>query len=356
VLLLFFIAVLFAIYLCAITDFLQRHAHMPRRAGLASAIVLTILGVYLTARLMVPPLVQQTQDLVNALPALAASWDAQLTALAERSDLTRQVLGEREPGQSYVAGLLGEVGGFVQGAIPYVFTGVTFAISLVSVIVMGIYLSIRPAVYRDGFVQLAPPVHRELVRDILAELGVTLRAWVVGQLIGMAVLGVLMWVGLELLNVPYALAFGVFTAAVAIVPFFGTLLSVLLPFLFVLGASGMGLALLVLLLGVIVNLTESNIVQPMIMERQVQLPPVLSILSVLIMAHLLQIIGLFVAVPVLCVVMVLVRRVYVHRILEGKGFRRAIRDRPIELQLPAEGAVLVHPQARERSIPSLLER
>jgi hypothetical protein len=93
----------------------------------------------------------------------------------------------------------------------------------------------------------------------------------------------------------------------------------------------------------------------MIMERQVHLPPVLSILSVLIMAHLLHVIGLLVAVPVLAVVMVVTRRVYVHRVLEGRGFRRAIRDRPIELQLPGDSAVLVHPLALEKTIPALLE-
>jgi hypothetical protein len=82
---------------------------------------------------------------------------------------------------------------------------------------------------------------------------------------------------------------------------------------------------------------------------------VLSILAVLVMAHLLHVIGILVAVPVLAVAMVVARRMYVHRLLEGKGFRRAIRDRPVELKLPDSGAVLVHPAAFERTIPSLLE-
>jgi hypothetical protein len=60
-------------------------------------------------------------------------------------------------------------------------------------------------------------------------------------------------------------------------------------------------------------------------------------------------------VPVLCVVMVIGRRVYVHRVLEGKGFRRAIRDRPVELRLPEDGAVLIHPSAFETTVPALLE-
>jgi predicted PurR-regulated permease PerM len=172
----------------------------------------------------------------------------------------------------------------------------------------------------------------------------------------MFVLGIFTWIGLVLLRVPYALAFGVFTGAVAIVPFFGTLVSTLLPAFFVLGGGGLLQAFWVVMLGVGVPIFEANVVAPMIMERQVHLPPVLSILAVLIMAHLLHVIGLLVAVPVLAVVMVVARRLYIHRVLEGRGFRRAVRDRPIELQLPGDNVVLVHPFALEESLPAVLER
>src|SRR5690606_23678688 len=158
------------------------------------------------------------------------------------------------------------------------------------------YMALRPALYREGFIALAPPVHRELVRDLLSDLAHTLRAWIVGQLLAMFSLGLLTWVGLEALDVPYALAFGVFTGVVAIIPFFGTLISTLLPALFVLGPQGPVTALLVIGLGIIVHLVEANLIAPMIMERQVQLPPVLTMLSVLIMAHLLHVIGILVAV------------------------------------------------------------
>jgi len=93
----------------------------------------------------------------------------------------------------------------------------------------------------------------------------------------------------------------------------------------------------------------------MIMERQVQLPPVLTMLSVLIMAHLLDVIGVLVAVPVLATVMVVVRRIYVHRVLEGKGFRRAVRDQPVEVRLPAGEDVIVHPEAQQATLPTVLE-
>jgi hypothetical protein len=42
-------------------------------------------------------------------------------------------------------------------------------------------------------------------------------------------------------------------------------------------------------------------------------------------------------------------------VLEGRGFRRAVRDRPIEIKLPSDAAVLVNPAGLEQSVPALLE-
>src|SRR5262245_54706495 len=355
ILLLLFVAVLFSVYLAWVTEIFQQRLGAPRWLGLIAALALTILACVGIGALMIPPLIDQTQELINTLPLRLAQVEAQLLDLARRSPVAAQILPELRQGQSYTGTVLSEVGQQLRGLVPVVWSGAGFLVHFISVLVMGIYLALRPAVYREGFIVLAPPVHRELVRDILGDLGRTLRAWIIGQLLAMVVLGVLTWIGLEILRVPYALAFGVFTGAVAIVPFFGTLVSTLLPALFVLGTSGVGYALLVALLGVVVHIVEANIVVPMIMERQVRLPPVLSILSVLIMAHLLHLIGLLVAVPVLCTVMVIARRVYVHRVLEGKGFRRAIRDRAIEIRLPEDGMVVLHPVALETTVPALLE-
>ena len=95
-----------------------------------------------------------------------------------------------------------------------------------------------------------------------------------------------------------ALPFGIFTGLVAIVPFFGTLLSTTLPALFVLtgtgyhGFSPLGHALLVVGLGVVVHLIEGNIVSPLVMSKKVDLPPVLTIMAVLVIGQLLGGLGL----------------------------------------------------------------
>ena len=83
--------------------------------------------------------------------------------------------------------------------------------------------------------------------------------------------------------------------------------------------------LLVLLLGVLVHVFEANVVVPRIMQRKVDLPPVLTISSVLIMGTLLGAIGLIVAVPVLCVTMVLIRHILHGEIYDEPGrFKPAV--------------------------------
>jgi predicted PurR-regulated permease PerM len=108
---------------------------------------------------------------------------------------------------------------------------------------------------------------------------------------------------------------------VAIVPFFGTLVSTLLPALFVLASGDWMKVLLVILLGILIHVFEANVVVPRIMQHKVELPPVLTIASVLIMGTLLGPIGLIVAVPLLCVTMVLVRHI-LHGEIYGEPGRR----------------------------------
>jgi predicted PurR-regulated permease PerM len=146
------------------------------------------------------------------------------------------------------------------------------------------------------------------------DLSNTLKAWVAGQLLAMSFLAVLTALGLWLLRVPYALAFGAFTGAVAVIPFFGTIVSTLLPAMFVLTSGNVGQSVAVVLLGVLVHLVEANIVAPLIFEERIKLPPVLTILSVLVAAKVLGVLGLIVSVPLLASAIVIVRHVLISQI------------------------------------------
>jgi predicted PurR-regulated permease PerM len=338
VLLVLFLAVILAVYLNAIADYLQRRFGLPSTAGLLLGVAFT-LGVLTGVIVLIAPAVsQQVQDLLGNLPAFLSELDQSITRIMRGIP----VLGRTQTAgtTSLFASALNEIFGFLRGAaVPYLKGGAEFLIETVSVLVMALYLARTPAIYTEGIIALAPPSHRVLTRAILTDLGMTLRAWVVGQLVAMLLLGLLTTFGLWLLDVPYSLAFGVFAGVAAIVPFFGTLLSTVLPALFALGVSGLGKAIAVAAVGVGVHLIEANFVAPYVMERQINIPPVLTIAGVLLIAKLFGLAGLVVAVPILAVVLVLVRH-----ILLGAVYGDSLEELHASGTLPAEAEpVITHP-------------
>lgn len=343
VFLLLFIAIIISLYLRAVTDILVSRARLPERVGFALAILGTVIGIVGLFWLVVPPVIQQTQQLFHVLPEYVDAWEKGLDRFMARYPATRYFW---TPGEHRVLrAVYDQLAGSFEGVVPKVFSAVHVLIDIFAVGVMSIYLALHPGVYREWLIAIFPPVHRDLVRDVLRDLAETLRAYIVGQLFAMFVLAMLTAIGLYFLNVPYWLTFGVFTGAVAIVPFFGTLISTALPAFFVLGGpTGGSQALLVISLGVVIHLVESNVIAPLVMARKVELPPVLTIMAVLVMGRLIGALGLVVAVPTLASIMVIVRRILINRIYEGKGFRRRTRDRTFVLRVPApEGGVLVPP-------------
>src|SRR5690606_37687222 len=126
-----------------------------------------------------------------------------------------------------------------------------------------------PDMYRELAMSVTPPRHRDAAREVIVALSETLRAWTIAQLLAMTTLAAMTAAGLYLLDVPYWLAFGIFTGLVAVVPFFGTLVSTLVPALFVLGAPDGGTkALLVILLGIVIHVAENQLVVPLLMHRK----------------------------------------------------------------------------------------
>jgi predicted PurR-regulated permease PerM len=354
VILLLFVGIMMSLYLGSLSGALQRRLRIPPGWSLAAAVLLTLGGLAVLFSILVPPLIVQTRELVRVLPNYITGWEAAIDRLVARVPALAAVY---EPGQhKLLLALYDQIAGQFNNVVPKVFGIVEVLISLFAVCVMALYLAIHPALYREWLIALFPPIHRDLVRDVLTDCADSLRAYIVGLLLAMTFLATLTAIGLYVLNVPYALTFGVFTGIAVVVPFFGTLLATALPVLFVIGGpDGITRALWVIVVGTVVHLIEGNVVAPLIMSKKVDLPPVLTIVFVLIVGKLLGPLGLLVAVPGLAVIMVIVRRILLTRLYEGQGFRRTTRERPLILRLPASEGGIILPRA-DLDVVSILER
>lgn len=342
------LGILLSLYLGAVSEWIQRRTRAPEGVALAAAISGSLGVLAVLAWILAPPVIDQTRKLIEQMPAFIASWERGIDSLAMRFPALRGVIGQPSEHRTLQVAYSQLSGVF--GTLPTKLLEIVHAaINVFAIAVMAIYLSLHPALYREWLIALFPPIHRDLVRDVLADLGDSLRAYIVGQVLTMTFLGAITALGLIALDVPFPLPFGIFTGLVAIIPFFGTLLSTTLPALFVLTGSGyhgfspLGHALLVVGLGVVVHLIEGNVVSPLVMSKKVDLPPVLTIMSVLVIGQLLGGLGLIVALPTLVTIMVIVRRILITRLYEGQGFRRTSRERPIVLRVPAPGGGVIAP-------------
>jgi len=355
VFLLLFIAIIISLYLGAVRDLFVEKLHVPSKLAFFLSVfgsAAALLGLF---AILLPPVVEQTRALIVVMPKYIEAWETGIDHFVARFPAMRDVW---KPGEHPLIGAVYEqAAGQAQLLVPRVFSFVHVMINCFAVGVMSIYLALQPGVYREWLIALFPPIHRDLVRDVLRDLADALRAYIVGQLLAMTVLAALTAAGLYLLDVPYWLTFGIFTGLVAVVPFFGTLVSTTLPALFVLGGPDGGTrALYVLALGVVIHLIEGNLVSPLVMSKKIDMPPVLTITSVLVIGKLLGPLGLVVALPVLVTVMVIVRRILINRIYEGKGFRKSTRDRIFVLRVPVPDGGVIVPSAQPPDLITVREK
>ena len=232
------------------------------------------------------------------------------------------VVPDKPPPDEQEGGLLPgfEVQSLLQRGLGVLYDAVTVLTGAVLVSVTAIYLAVEPKLYRDGFVKLVPPRHRERVRQTLVEIGRTLGRWVLGRTIDMIILGAVTYVGLLLLGVPLPLTLAILTGLLCFIPNFGPVLSVIPPVLLAMGSGegGMMLAVWVILLYIGIQALESYLLTPLIQKKAVEVPPALLIITQVLGGALIGAMGVLLAAPFLAAATVAVRRLYVRPALEDR--------------------------------------
>jgi predicted PurR-regulated permease PerM len=152
--------------------------------------------------------------------------------------------------------------------------------------------------------------------------------WMQGVAIDMVVTGVMLYVALTIVGLDFAIFFAVLSALLVVVPYFGAIAGAIPPTLFALTDSP-GKALLVLGAYVLVQQLESNVTIPVIMAQRVRLHPAVIAIGVVVVGQLFGFVGLFVAVPILSLIIVAVEEFWVKPVEEG--YAEARRS---ELELP----------------------
>ena len=204
---------------------------------------------------------------------------------------------------------------FLGGVGAMAFTVLGGALDALLILFLGVYLALDPKYYLEGALRLLPLRQRGHVRKALLETGEALRKWLCAQLAAMVIVGVLAGATLGILGVPLALVLGALAAVLEFIPVVGPILFGI-PGVLVAFSKGPQLALYALIAYVVVQQIESNLIVPLLQQRAVKMPPVVSLLAVLVAGILFGPAGIIFAAPLAVATMALVNHLYVEDVLE----------------------------------------
>jgi predicted PurR-regulated permease PerM len=303
--LLTFAGILLAILLHTTADWVERHT--PKVVGPGLAYTTTVLGIVATVCLLgfliVPRAIAEASEISQIIPQSIA----QIKASLEQSEWGRYVVhvAHRSMNSSNstfgMSSITAAVGGALEGAVV--------------VLVVGFYGALNARQDTRGLLLLVPSRWRERTKEVAGKVVYTLRWWLIGQMIPMSVLGAGTMIGLWLLGVPLAFTLGLLTGLMIFIPYVGSWIA-FVPTVLVALTRGTHTALYVTLLYLALHGLEGYVLTPLAQKRAVLLPPVLTILSQLLLWRWVGLLGVAVATPLAAAGLALVKVLYLHEDVE----------------------------------------
>jgi len=278
---------------------------IPR--GLAVLIVYTLLGALtsIILLLMIPIVAEQG---VNLLANLSSYYEDATSSLGQIrqfssgfgiSEYIAFVLQSFEQMvNSWSTGFFSTVTSFVGGAA-----------ALLIILVLTFYMVAEEEGFGTSVQYLVPVEYQPYMKLLLKKLKRKMGAWLRGQLILSLMVGVLVYVGLSILGIKYALLLALLAAVLEIVPYVGPVLSVI-PAMIVGFAISPTLGVSIMVLYVIIQQIENHVLVPKVMQKVTGLHPVLSIVALLVGLKIAGVPGAIFSIPLAMMIVVVLEDLF----------------------------------------------
>lgn len=296
-----FIIFLFAIIIAsAISPFANwlEEKGFPRLLGVLVLflIVLALVGFLLS--LIVPFISQEVNQLLTTLPEtlskISTSLEQAQAGAPQYLDFVSEIQNILETLSTY----LQQSAQSIVGLVVSIFGGVT---SFIAIVIISFYLSVTKNGIQNFLGSIIPEKYEAYAIGLWKRSETKVGRWLQGQLLLGLVVGLVVYVGLSLMGIKYALIFALLAAVLEIVPIVGPVLAAIPPvFLAFLQAPSLGLW--VILFYVVVQQLENHVLVPLVLGKTIGLNPVVIIISLLMGQQLAGIPGMILSVPVATVI------------------------------------------------------
>ena len=305
--LLIFAGVIFAVFLKRTGRWIYNNTRLSFQLSV-SVVVFFLLALFvLLTSLMAPRITSQIDKFSNQFPAALEQAKEKISDYYLGEWLVNKLTNKN--GNQRGTGIP------IDRATGWMFTFMGGLTGILIIIVLGLYLSYGADLYLAGILKLMPKDKRDRGRRVLHGIGATLHWWLIGRLVSMLIIAVLTYGGLLLMGVPLALTLAVFAGIMTFIPNIGPILSVI-PAIVLALPQGWDKAGYVTLLYLGIQIIESYFITPMVQRQIISMPPALILSAQLIMGIIQGVFGILLATPLMAVIMVVVKLVYIEDKLE----------------------------------------
>jgi len=303
VIFLIFIAFIFVSTLRSPVDFLVRRK-IPRPLSIGIVYLVVIGLIILIFRVIIPPLIEQTSLLIENLPSLINQVNDVLIINNISSD---QISGS----------ITGQLGSFGSNAVTITAGFFNSIFSVMTMFVITFYSLLYWEQITNMIKSLFTGENEKRAEKLIKNLEFGLGAWVRGQITLVIIIGVITYIGLALLGVPYALPLAIVAGLSEIVPVIGPIVGAIPAILAGFTVSPIiGIATVALYF--VIQQLENNLIVPSVMRRAIGINPLVTILALIIGTKLYGIMGAVLAVPVAVTIKIFVNEFFVGRLLKTK--------------------------------------
>ncbi len=282
--LIFFVAIVIASAIEPITRKLKRF-HIPRAFSVILVYLVALAVVAVVVYFFIPPIVQEVSNISIALPGYLQNVTipgADSAGTFAASDLLESF---RTWLTSFSSGTLSALLRFFGGAFSF------FLIFIIS-----FYLAVQEKGI-ENFLRVVTPAHSEArMIDLWQRFERKIGYWFQGQIALMLIVGVLVFVGLSLIKMKFALTLAILAALFEIIPIFGPIFSAV-PAVLIAFSISPTLGFITVGLYLVIQWTENHIIYPVVVNKLVGVPSIVVILAITAGGALAGFLGVVLAVP-----------------------------------------------------------
>ncbi len=294
-----------------------------RALGIIISLIVLVAVVLLLLFLIIPEFVDNVNKLVDIAPELFDRAQNGLAKLLESDSVVLQKIGEyADEGIEYIAGFVGErIGSAVTGIIESVVSAFSFVLDLMIAFVICVYALIE----KDSFVSQSKKIiyavfSKARANDIIAAArygNEVFGKYISGKLLTSAIVGVVTFIFMTVMDMPYSLLSAVIIAITNVIPFFGPFIGGI-PTAFIVIVTDFKLGIWYIIFLLILQQIEGNIIEPMIMEDKTGVSKFWITFALLLCGGLFGIVGMIFSAPIFAVLFYCIK-VMVERSLKAKG-------------------------------------